>query len=116
MALRWYGNAVMTEIGDAVNRALLTIGADLQNRSVNAAPVDTGRLRRSCMVDDSRLEQHKITVGYSREVDSYAMVQHERLDYSHPKGGGPKYLEIPLNENRGRYAEYIGKAIREAIK
>jgi hypothetical protein len=30
---------------------------------------------------------------------AYALVQHERLDYVHPRGGGPKYLENALNKH-----------------
>lgn len=116
MALKWYGDKVLAGIAEVVDKALLEIGADLQNKSVNRAPVDTGRLRRSFMVDDSELARHKITAGYSPEVDSYSLVQHERLDFNHPKGGEAKYLENPFNENVGRYISNVGRKIGGALK
>ena len=33
----------------------------------------------------------------------YALVQHERTDFSHPNGGEAKYLENPLKEKYDRY-------------
>jgi hypothetical protein len=45
----------------------------------------------------------------------YALAQHERLDYHHPKGGKAKYLEGPLKENVGRYASRMGLRMKRAI-
>ena len=37
----------------------------------------------------------------------YAHAQHEHLDWSHPRGGGPKYLEGPLFARYGGYLAAI---------
>jgi hypothetical protein len=46
----------------------------------------------------------------------YALEQHERLDFNHPKGGKAKYLEDPLKENADRYAGHIADRIGEALR
>jgi hypothetical protein len=45
----------------------------------------------------------------------YALAQHERLDYRHPKGGKAKYLEDPLKQNAKRYADRMGIQMKRAI-
>lgn len=42
----------------------------------------------------------------------YAAAQHEGLDYDHPKGGGPKYLEGPLGEFAPRLMALIAAGQR----
>ena len=116
MSLEWFGDKVMKRIAQAADNGLLTCAADLQNKSVNRAPIDTGKLRESCVVDDSEMEDHVVKVGYSPEVDDYSLVQHERLDFNHPRGGEAKYLENPFNENAQQYIEKIGQEIGEAIR
>lgn len=114
--LEWNGAKAMSAIHAAMEDALLTCGADLQEKSVNLAPLDTGKLRENCVVDDSELSIGTVKVGYKPEVDEYSLVQHERLDFNHPQGGEAKYLENPFNANAQRYAEYIGEQIGEAIE
>ena len=56
------------------------------------APRDEGTLAKSGRVgvDD--------TTVYVRFTAPHAWLQHERLDYQHPKGGQAKYLETPALE------------------
>lgn len=114
--LEWNGAKAMNAIHAALEDALLTCGADLQEKSVNRAPIDTGKLRENCVVDDAELSSGVVKVGYTHEVDEYSLIQHERLDFNHPRGGEAKYLENPFNENAQRYTEYIGEQIGEAIE
>lgn len=116
MKFEWYGGQILDAIIEAGDNALLTCGADLQSKSVDRAPIDTGKLRESAVVDDAEIASHVVKVGYSPEVDDYSLVQHERLDFNHPRGGEAKYLENPFNENMQQYIEKIGKDIGEAIK
>jgi len=46
----------------------------------------------------------------------YALKQHERTDFNHPKGGKAKYLEDPLKENADRYGKLLEQRTREALK
>jgi hypothetical protein len=45
----------------------------------------------------------------------YALAQHERLDFNHPKGGKAKYLEDPLKQNADRYGDHLAGRMREAV-
>lgn len=46
------------------------------------------------------------------EVDQvYAAVQHERLDYNHPRGGQAKYLEQPLYDQHRDYLQSVADRV-----
>ena len=46
----------------------------------------------------------------------YALVQHERLDFNHPKGGKAKYLQENLQDQAGRYQGNLADHLRGALK
>lgn len=113
IGFQWYGDEILGRVDDGIKKALMEAGADLQQKSVAQAPIDTGELRDSCAVEETG--GLSITVGYTKSVDAYSMVQHERLDFSHPRGGKAKYLEDPFNENKEKYVQHIGQAVKEAL-
>lgn len=83
------------------------IALDFASKASNAAPVKYGDLRGSLAVP------RKIPNGYVIGSSlPYTRKQHEHLEYHHPLGGGPKFLERPFNENKDGYI----KAIKEVIK
>jgi len=45
----------------------------------------------------------------------YALVQHERLDFNHPKGGKAKYLESNLQQQADRYQDNLADRLRGAL-
>lgn len=110
MSFQWYGDQALDAITNSVQDGLVDCGVDLQSKSVQEAPVDTGDLRADCAVTEELLD---VTVGYDLP---YAMKQHEELGYNHPKGGKAKYLEDPFNENAERYVEHIRKKAGDAIR
>lgn len=99
---------------------------DLAGRSARRAPVDTGDLRNNCSatVNGSEVFKNQAacgTVNPSQRVEAevgyslpYALRQHEELNYNHPKGGEPKFLENPYLENDERYIRKL-KAIPEEV-
>lgn len=112
--LKWYGDRALTKVMKAAIQAIQICAADLQGKSSKQAPIDTGDLRANCSV--SPLQQNGkqvwLKVGYDLP---YAIVQHERLDFNHPKGGKAKYLEDPYNENAAKYERVIQKAVKRAL-
>jgi hypothetical protein len=46
----------------------------------------------------------------------YAVVQHERLDFHHPRKGQAKYLEQPFNTERATMLALIAAAERRALR
>jgi hypothetical protein len=93
-------------------KAFREVTFDLLRRSKNRAPLDTGTLRGSGFVE---FEDDGLTgiVGYTEE---YALRQHEELLWRHPKGGEPKYLERPFQENKQKYIDHIRDEIAKGAK
>lgn len=90
-----------------VKKELSDIALDFASKSSNAAPVKLGDLRGELAVP--RKIQNGYVIGSSLP---YTREQHEHIEYHHPLGGGPKFLERPFNENKDKYI----KAIEEVIK
>jgi len=69
--------------------------------SKRRVPVEHGILRGSGTVHRPTRSGRRISVmlSYGGPAEAYAIVQHERLDYLHPRGGQAKYLESVLNES-----------------
>lgn len=112
--LKWYGNKAVSRAMQAAIQAIQTCAADLQGKSAAQAPIDTGDLRANCSVSPLQREGDTVwvKVGYNLP---YAIVQHERLDFKHPKGGKAKYLEDPYKENAAKYERFIKTAVRQAL-
>lgn len=113
--LRWHGEKAKALARQAAISALRVCAADLQGKSAQQAPIDTGDLRANCSVSPLHQadSQVSLTVGYDLP---YAIVQHEHLEFNHPKGGKAKYLEDPFRENAGKYARYIESAVKQALR
>ena len=107
MSFKWYGDHIKTMIEIGVKQNLVKCGQDLQNKSANQAPKDTGDLRGNCAVDTSNLDNMQVRVGYNL---SYALIQHEEMDYRHTDGKA-KFLEDPFNENKEKYVKYCGEGL-----
>jgi hypothetical protein len=112
--LRWHGDKAMASALQAATKAIQTAAADLQGKSAMQAPVDTGDLRANCSVSPTttRGDEVSVTVGYDLP---YAIVQHEHLEYRHPKGGKAKFLEDPYKENEAKYKRSIQNAVKQAL-
>jgi hypothetical protein len=83
-----------------LGRALRREGETIMTRSQrDYVPVDLGTLRASGTVEGPEVAGTKLTVtlGYGGAASAYALVQHEAMHFNHPRGGGPKYLERPVN-------------------
>lgn len=113
--LTWRGEEVKALCKKAIMKEALKCAADLAGKSAREAPVDTGDLRANCSVSYQKEdgEQKWYEVGYDLP---YAITQHERLDFPHPKGGKAKYLEDPFNANKKQYERAIKKAAFDAIR
>lgn len=76
----------------ALARGLYQMGVEVQAEAVRRAPVETGILRTSGYVAPPEQEdgEPSVEVGFGTV---YAAVQHEGVDFEHPRGGEAKYLE-----------------------
>ncbi len=108
--MKWRG-AGGAEINAARMTALAGVGGELAQLSRAQAPVETDALRESVRVES---KNEGVEVGYGLP---YALMQHERLDFRHPRGGKAKFLEDPFNEHAARFQNEIAAAlVRAAVK
>ena len=118
---------------------------DLLGRSMRDAPVDEGTLRASGSAEVYANGRAVARRGFREVADQpeapemvmrhvqegglgdavvgevgfntpYALVQHERLDFNHPKGGKAKYLEDNLTQQADRYQDNLSDHLRGALK
>lgn len=113
---QWFGDDIADSVDEATQEGLLEVALDLQQKSMDEVPVDTHKLQESCYVDDSKLNDLVVEVGYDKNGElKYALKQHEDLSLNHPNGGKAKFLEDPFNQNAEKYVEHIGKRIHTVI-
>lgn len=102
-------NRQLKRIGEGSKQGLIDVALDLQGKSTERAPIDTGDLRGSGYMSTFETpKEFTVEVGFNTV---YAVRQHEELNYNHPKGGEAKYLERPLNENISQYVNHIRKKV-----
>ena len=126
-------------------KALRTGAEAILTDAINAAPVDTGTLRRSGTVTVGNLpknpgqiyqdarpvkeggqeKEHKNAfpepVGKEKAVyisfnTPYARRMHEDLGYTPKRGGGPKYLETPFNANKDKVLKMAETKVKKALR
>jgi len=106
--------AVEGIVGDGLFAQGHLIGAD----AVKRAPVRDGILRGSMTVAGPAREAGNVTVavGFGGQAAAYAVVQHEREDFRHPRGGEAKYLLNALRGQLPRFgpemANYVERRVR----
>ena len=54
--------------------------------------------------------------GREGDVNTYAWVQHEHVEFNHPNGGEAKFLETAINEDKPTWGPRIKTAVREQLK
>lgn len=107
--------------------ALLYVATESQQK----APVDTGDLRGSVLVelDGTKIAEgltnggisvsgsipDTATVGSVSYNAKYAANQHEHTEYDHPRGGQAKYLESVLVESKDRILHLIAGGIMDEL-
>ena len=81
----------------AMSAALYKLAVVIIAEATRRAPVEFGVLRSSAYVSppDDEGAKANVELGFGTV---YAVPQHERTDYHHPKGGESKYLEKAINQ------------------
>jgi hypothetical protein len=82
-------------------------------------PVDTGALRDSGFVELPEIDGSNVlvTMSFGGPAVDYAVIVHEDMTARHPHGGGPKYLQQPLeqrlDEINNKLIEDMNRAMEE---
>jgi uncharacterized Zn-binding protein involved in type VI secretion len=94
------------DTGGGVSRARLPQmaqqGIEVEQRLAEGGAIHEGRLGDAVIG----------IVGFNTP---YALVQHERLDFHHPKGGKAKYLEDNLKQRADLYQRNLQDRVAEAL-
>ena len=82
----------------------------IMTKSKQVTPVDLGTLRASGVVRRPDISRHKVTVemGYGGAAAAYALVQHERTDFTHTVGAA-KFLEKPVKEAKAGFGDRVAR-------
>ncbi|MFE0819171.1 hypothetical protein [Streptomyces sp. NPDC058847] len=110
--LDFNGAAVERHLRAAAARGLTLAAEHVLAEAQDVVPLDEGYLQSTgtASVDDSDL-----TAAVSFD-GPYAVRQHEELDWRHAPGRQAKYLEQPLNANRGPVQRIIAAELRRALR
>lgn len=93
---------------EAMAGALYKLGVVILSEALPRVPVEFAVLRTSGYVSPPEGEGVKanVEVGFGTV---YAVAQHERMDYRHPRGGEAKYLEKAVHAVAPRSLEMLSK-------
>lgn len=96
----------------AMSAAVYKLGIAILSNALPRVPVEFGALRASGYVAPPQGEgvNAGVEVGFGTV---YAVPQHERLDYRHPRGGEAKYLEKAVAAMSPQALQLLAKWVRE---
>ena len=109
--LRFNGAAVQRELRAAAARGLLLAAEHVLTEAQEVVPLDEGYLQST---GTASVDEGTLTAAVSFD-GPYAVRQHEELDWRHAPGRQAKYLEQPLNANRGPVQRNIAAQVRRAL-
>jgi len=108
--------SVIEQLGNISAEALLAIGEDIETRSNELAPKDTGELRESSYVVSAREgNEHTVEIGYTDDKAPYV---HENTpsheDYKNPTTSGThyKFLQRASTEVEARLAKILAERLK----
>lgn len=138
--------ALLDVAQSAPARAIGECLKDTLAKSVQRVPIDEGNLIQAAHVsvdgiryvrgtvsrtvngdipDLQPAREHSFEIGYTVEgggrgtegdVNTYAVIQHEHTEYSHPNGGEAKYLESAIDEERPNWPKRIAQITAEEAR
>jgi hypothetical protein len=112
--LNWRGGILANEAKSAVEEALYQSGEIILTQAKDLVPKATGSLEGSGVVERQR---DGVIVGFNTP---YALEQHENIGLRHPDPTNPlsvsgrqaKYLQVPVDQNRGNIQALVLQAVK----
>lgn len=87
--------------------------------SKQQVPVEKGTLKNSGAVESPVTDSDgtiSVRMGYGGAAGAYALVQHENLQFRHPRGGNAKFLERPLLAAMPGLTQRIGNRLKAELE
>ena len=135
---KWRTKEAVKIAEEAGLKALRTGGERIITSAMNNVPIESGTLRRSAtttagglpdmmQVYEAAKEGNEMKNAFPEPIGKekavyvsyntpYARRQHEEMDYVHPLGGGPKYLENAFNLLKDKIVRMAERKIRKALR
>jgi hypothetical protein len=113
---QWHRGRVTAQVNSAKATATKKGLDHLLAASNRLVPVEHGDLKDSGQVVMEGDGQGSVQYGTTPETEAYAVVQHERMDFNHPRGGQAKYLETAMLRESRRIFQIIAQELRRAIR
>lgn len=107
-------DGIEERVSNAAARGIKRAAEHMLRVSNSNAPVESHRLIDSGEATVSGLEA-VVTYGTTADTAEYAELQHERMDYEHPHGGGAKFLERARNSEASVMGAIVASETRRAI-
>lgn len=109
--------SVIRKIENATVPALIHGMQPIFDESQVLVPVKTGELKRSgFLVAERRGGGVSAAIGYAKKGNPmYAIIQHERLDFSHTAPTQAKYLEEAVNRHLDKIQPRVAAFIRKEV-
>lgn len=83
---------ILSTVEQAAQDGMRAAGREVLARARDLSPTDTGASDKSGFV---AVDDLTVQIGFKSLVSK---LQHENLDWEHPKGGQPKFLEAAVDE------------------
>ena len=100
---------ILSTVEKAAQDALREVAEQTLERSNELSPTLTGESDESGFV---AVDDLTATVGYSSLV---SLLQHEKLEWQHPRGGQAKFLETAAAEMEQQVEPIMAQKVREAL-
>ena len=107
----------VNEAPSAMGQALYVEAERIMTESRERVPVDKGPLRGSGIVllPEINANGAEVEFGYGGAASEYAVIQHERLDYSHTVGEA-KFLERPTLEAADGLEARLARIVKSRLE
>lgn len=113
---KWDSGKVVANVQNATDAGVKEGLEHLLQVSLRLVPEDSGDLRSSGKVVIEGRGKGSVQYGTTPETAQYALVQHERMDFKHPRGGQAKYLENAMTREAKRIFQIMAQAARRGFR
>jgi len=103
---------ILAKVHSSVEDALAEGAQIILDRSTELVPKESGDLAASGSVNKGAAGTNTVAIKYD---SVYAHYIHESMEFEHPHGGGPKFLELAMNEKSEAAINKAGEVIRTVL-
>jgi hypothetical protein len=111
MTVAWHGDELARLIARKAEEAARAGAERLLEGADQLVPDDPGTVGGRDLRNSGKVTSAGHTAAVSYDTD-YAIVQHEAMNWEHRPGQSAKFLERPLNRDRGEIAQVVARKMK----